>query len=89
VSADPSNRLAFDKRLLRTTAGRVTLILDNPSQLAHNIVLAGRGVYVQGITVGQYQTSTVRAILRAGRYMYFCSVPGHRKAGMDGTLIVG
>lgn len=89
VSADPSNRLAFDKRLLSTTAGKVTLIMDNPSQLAHNIALEGKGIRVEGATVGQYQASKLTATLKRGRYRYFCSMPGHRRAGMEGTLIVG
>lgn len=89
VSADPDNGLAFDKRRLRTTPGRVTLIMDNPSTLAHNIVLTGHGLLLRGQTVRQDGSSTITATLAPGRYSYFCSVPGHRKAGMNGTLLIG
>jgi len=26
--------------------------------------------------------------LKAGTYTFYCSVPGHRQAGMHGTLVV-
>jgi uncharacterized cupredoxin-like copper-binding protein len=33
-------------------------------------------------------SKTVSATLRAGTYKFYCSVPGHRQAGMEGTLTV-
>jgi uncharacterized cupredoxin-like copper-binding protein len=33
-------------------------------------------------------TSTVRAKLKPGRYRFYCSVDGHRQAGMEGKLTV-
>jgi uncharacterized cupredoxin-like copper-binding protein len=32
--------------------------------------------------------SQVQATLKAGTYTYYCAVPGHRQAGMQGTLTV-
>jgi plastocyanin len=88
LSADPGGELRFDKRSLEARAGRVTIVMDNPSSLQHNVSIEGRGVDQEGETVGEGGRSTVRAELRPGNYDFYCSVPGHRQAGMDGALTV-
>jgi plastocyanin len=88
LSADPGGELRFDKRSLEARAGHVTIVMDNPSSLEHNISIAGRGVHEEGETVGEGARSTVRAELRPGKYDFYCSVPGHRQGGMEGTLTV-
>jgi len=88
LSADPRGELRFDTRALDARAGQLTIQMENPSSVAHNISLEGAGVDEEGKTVGRGGTSTVTAELRPGNYDFYCSVPGHRQGGMQGTLTV-
>jgi plastocyanin len=86
--ADP-RELRFSKSTLDAPAGTVTLVMENPSALEHNIAVRGEGVDEQGEVVGQGDESTVTVELEPGEYEFYCSVPGHEAGGMKGTLTVG
>jgi plastocyanin len=89
ISADPSGQLRFDKTSLQASAGPVTITMNNPSPVPHDVALEGPGGVSQtGKIVPKGGASEVQATLKAGTYTYFCSVPGHRQAGMEGTLTV-
>jgi plastocyanin len=89
LSADPTGQLRFDKDTLQATAGVVRITMNNPSPVQHNVSLEGPGgISKQGMTVSKGGASEVEASLKPGSYTYFCSVPGHRQAGMQGTLTV-
>jgi plastocyanin len=89
LSADPSGQLAFDKTTLQATPGPVKIVLSNPAPVPHNVSIEGPGgVSQNGKTVPKGGSSQVSVTLKAGTYTYFCSVPGHRQAGMEGTLTV-
>jgi plastocyanin len=88
LTADPSGALKFDTDSLEARAGPVTIRMDNPSTIPHNVSLAGDDVAKEGRTVGEGGVSTVTADLQRGQYEFYCAVPGHREAGMDGTLTV-
>jgi plastocyanin len=80
--------LAFDKDSLTAKAGNVTIDFDNPSAIPHNVVIEEDGKELAGfepITQGEKAAS---ADLEAGTYTFYCSVPGHREAGMEGQLTV-
>ena len=89
-SADPSGALKFTKSTLTAKAGTVTINFTNSSPLAHNFtVQQGTSGPVVGATptfMGGTKTLTLN--LKAGTYTFYCSVPGHRAAGMQGTLTV-
>lgn len=88
IKAATGNRLKFNVSALRASAGKVKIVMANPSQLSHSIAIEGNGVNAAGQVVGPGDTSTVSADLKPGRYTFFCTVPGHRQAGMQGTLTV-
>ena len=80
----------FTKSTLTAKAGTVTIDFTNSSPLAHNFtVQQGTSGPVVGATptfMGGTKTLTLK--LKAGTYTFYCSVPGHRAAGMQGTLTV-
>jgi uncharacterized cupredoxin-like copper-binding protein len=85
--ADPS-QLRFSKATLEAPAGTITLVMENPSQIEHDISVRGNGVDEQGEVVGHGEESRVTADFEPGEYEFYCSVPGHEQAGMKGTLTV-
>jgi plastocyanin len=88
LSADAGGALKFDKSSLTAKAGKVTIVMDNPSSLPHAIELEGNGVEAKGGTVGKGGVSKATATVKAGTYDYYCPVDGHRAAGMEGKLTV-
>ena len=90
IAADPSGALKFTKSSLTATAGTVTITFSNSSPLAHNLtVQQGTSGPVLGATpTFMGGTKTLKLTLKAGTYTFYCSVPGHRAAGMQGTLTV-
>ena len=88
VSADPSGALKFDKSALSAKAGNVTVTMDNPSDVPHGVAVDGNGVDKDGPVVNKNGKSTVTVSLKKGKYAFYCPVPGHRQAGMEGTLTV-
>ncbi|HWC49970.1 MAG TPA: plastocyanin/azurin family copper-binding protein [Solirubrobacterales bacterium] len=80
--------LAYNTTELSAKAGKVTIDFKNPAALEHNVVIEQEGKELVGfepITEGEESES---AELKPGTYTFYCSVPGHRQAGMEGTLTV-
>jgi plastocyanin len=88
LTADPSGQLKFDKTTLSAKAGNVTINMDNPSSVPHGVAVEGNGVDKDGKIVNKGGKSTVTAKLKPGKYTFYCPVPGHKQAGMKGTLTV-
>jgi plastocyanin len=88
LAADPSGALAFDKTTLDAPAGMVTIELTNDSSVAHNVEVEGNGAEKRSDTITGATTS-VTLDLQPGSYEFYCAVPGHKQAGMEGTLTVG
>jgi plastocyanin len=80
--------LKYDTTSLHAKAGAVTITMTNMSPVEHNVTVAS-GVTVLGATPTFSGGSKALTLsLKPGTYKFFCSVPGHRQAGMEGTLTV-
>ena len=88
LAADPAGALAYNTKQLSAKAGTVTITMTNMSPLEHNVTVA-EGTKVLGATPTFKGGSTKLTLkLKPGKYIFYCSVPGHRQAGMEGTLNV-
>jgi uncharacterized cupredoxin-like copper-binding protein len=88
LSADPSGALKFNKKVLSTKSGAVTINMKNPASIPHGIAVEGNGVDKDGQPVTSGGTSTVSVTLKPGKYTFYCPVDSHKQAGMQGTLTV-
>ena len=87
--APKDDQLMFDTNALTAKAGKVTVKFTNDSALGHNVVLINSANKVLGKTpTFDGGTKSFDVTLKPGTYTYYCSVPGHRQAGMQGTLTV-
>ena len=80
--------LAFNTTGLTAKAGKVTIDFKNPSAIAHNVVIEQNGKELSGFEPIAEGEESETADLKPGTYTFYCSVPGHREAGMEGTLVV-
>jgi plastocyanin len=80
--------LAFDTTKLTAKAGKVTIDFKNPSAIPHNVVIEENGKELSGFEPIAEGEESETAELKPGTYTFYCSVPGHREAGMEGTLTV-
>ena len=87
--ADPSGGLAFTTDKATAKAGEVTVNFTNSSPVPHDVAIEDSS----GETIAETETlaegsDSTTAELEPGEYTFYCSVPGHRQAGMEGTLTV-
>jgi plastocyanin len=88
LAANPAGQLAYDTKQLSAKAGSVTIDFSNASPVEHDVAIA-KGTSVVGQTpVFTGGAKTLKITLKPGTYTFYCTVPGHRQAGMEGTLTV-
>jgi uncharacterized cupredoxin-like copper-binding protein len=90
LAADPGGQLKFTKTSLSAKAGKVTIQFTNSASLAHNLTIeqGTNGPVIGATPTFQGASKTLTVNLKPGTYTFYCSVPGHRAAGMQGTLTV-
>jgi uncharacterized cupredoxin-like copper-binding protein len=76
-----SDALKFDPAELSATAGEVRIVHDNDGATTHTFV-------IEDTDFKLVDDDDDEIDLAAGEYVFYCDVPGHRDAGMEGTLTV-
>ncbi len=88
IPADPGGALAYRFADAKAPPGQLVIDSPNESSVPHDISLEGQGVDDKGEVVQNGGVSTIDVSLQPGEYTFYCSVTGHREAGMEGTLTV-
>ena len=88
-AADPSGALAYTQTQVSGPAGSDTIDFTNDSSTPHDVTIedSGGNQVAQTDTISG-DTTDATADLQPGTYTFFCSVDGHREAGMEGTLTI-
>lgn len=82
-----AKEFSFDPKEIKVEAGKATTIsLKNAGAVEHDITIDSPAfkLAVQPVKAAE-ATLTMPT---AGSYTMYCSVPGHREAGMEGTVTV-
>jgi uncharacterized cupredoxin-like copper-binding protein len=69
--------------------GPVTFDVKNAGTVEHDLVVTGNGLTAGTPRFNCGQSKTLKVALKPGTYELFCSVPGHKQAGMDLKITVG
>jgi plastocyanin len=89
ISTPGGSTLAFDQKSVSAKAGNVTVNFDNKEALQHDVAIADSSGKVLGQTdLVSSGTANATVDLQPGTYTFYCTVPGHKDAGMEGTLTV-
>ena len=90
LTIEATAQLAYVTDKATAKPGPLDLKSPNPSGTPHDIALEGPGL--TGENAGEVVTnggvSEVKVTVKKGEYKFFCTVPGHREGGMEGTLTV-
>jgi mono/diheme cytochrome c family protein len=87
IAADPNGQLSYVTKTATATAGKVTIEMPNRSGTQHNLAIQGNGIKIATPVISS-GVAKATGTLKPGKYVFFCEVPGHRQAGMQGTLTV-
>lgn len=95
IEASPSGQLAYVTNKATASAGPVTIEMPNMSGVSHNIAIeagehgaSGSGPVLAAGSFVSKGKSKLSVTLKPGTYTFFCQAPGHRAAGMYGTITV-
>ena len=90
IEATEGSELAYVQKAATAKAGSVSIEFNNPQSLSHDVAVedsSGEELGKTELVADGSSTATI-GNLKPGEYTFFCTVPGHREAGMEGTLTV-
>jgi uncharacterized cupredoxin-like copper-binding protein len=70
-------------------AGTYTFVVTNKGPSSHDLTIDGPGVSNKSTPISGPGTQNLTVTLKAGKYDFFCSVPGHKALGMNVNVTVG
>ncbi len=76
----------FQPSVITATKGQVIQVKVSATDTNHTFTIDELGINIS-VAKGQTITREIK-IEKAGTFAFYCSVPGHRAAGMEGTLTV-
>jgi plastocyanin len=88
LAANPGGQLSYDTKQLSAKAGSVKIAFTNGAPLEHNVTIAQGSTVLGATPTFAGGAKSLSLTLKPGKYTFYCSVPGHRQAGMEGTLTV-
>lgn len=80
-----ASEYAFEPATITAPSGGATVALTNGGIVEHDITVDALNVK---IVARPGETAEGRISGAAGEYEFYCSIPGHKQAGMVGTLIL-
>ena len=80
--------IGWKQKELKIGPGKVTIEMVNTGAIAHTFVLEGVPGGKKLSTPSGGAKDTGAFDVQVGTFTYFCDIPGHRQAGMEGTLSV-
>jgi plastocyanin len=90
VAAVPDTGLAYTTTEATAKAGDLTIEFENPQTLTHDVAIedaSGEDIGKTDLIADDTTTTTIKDV-KPGKYTFYCTVPGHREGGMEGTLTV-
>jgi plastocyanin len=69
--------------------GRTTFVVRNAGKIQHDLAIKGAGEDVKTPLIAGGQSKDLKATLNPGKYLFYCTVPGHEEAGMAVDVTVG
>jgi plastocyanin len=77
----------FTPKKVQAPTGKLDITYEEAGSQQHTLVIQGVSGFKLEVGPGQ-KTATATVTLQPGQYTYYCTIPGHRAQGMQGTITV-